>query len=120
MNLTPPSSSGSDRIRLPVSADTAFAIAGATSGTPTSPIPPGFPPLGIRITSVRGGIDEILVELDSTSFSLQLSATTRVISELPAQFAVSSRRSRPTDGGPRPIAVILPDAPRAHPRREPC
>ena len=43
-NRTPPSSSGVLRMRFPVSANTAFASAGATGGVPTSPMPPGFPP----------------------------------------------------------------------------
>ena len=33
--------SGSSRMRFPVSANTAFAMAGATGGTPGSPTPPG-------------------------------------------------------------------------------
>ena len=51
---TPPSSSGSDRRRRLVSAKTAFAIAGATSGVPTSPMPPGASPLSIRVTWIGG------------------------------------------------------------------
>ena len=50
----PPSSSGSARMRLPVSAKTAFAIAGATSGTPASPIPPGVSPHGPAVKFERG------------------------------------------------------------------
>ena len=41
-------------MRLPVRANTAFATAGATSGTPTSPSPPGLPPVWISSTRIGG------------------------------------------------------------------
>src|SRR4051812_45132954 len=47
--------SGSSRMRFPVSAKMAFAIAGATGGTPGSPPPPGAAVLSTRSTDVRRG-----------------------------------------------------------------
>ena len=45
---------GSSRIRVPVSAAMAFARAGATEGTDTSPTPVGFSVDSIRCTSICG------------------------------------------------------------------
>src|SRR3954470_18199477 len=47
--------SGSSRMRVPVSANIAFAIAGATGGTPGSPTPPGAAVLSTRSRVVRRG-----------------------------------------------------------------
>ncbi len=46
--------SGSDRTRLPVAANRAFAMAGAVAGKPASPAPPISPPLWITWTSILG------------------------------------------------------------------
>src|SRR5262249_3448872 len=48
---------GSSRIRLPVSAKIAFASAGATGGTPGSPIRPGGPSLSIVSTWIVRGAE---------------------------------------------------------------
>src|SRR5215472_16888934 len=45
------------RSRLPVSAATALAIAGATTGTPASPIPVGLLSVEITFTSMGGTSD---------------------------------------------------------------
>ncbi len=45
---------GSERSRLPVAAKIAFAIAGASGGTPGSPTPPICAPLSMMCTSTSG------------------------------------------------------------------
>ena len=45
---------GSERIRVPVRLETAFATAGAMGGVPGSPTPPGSAPLSMTWVSMRG------------------------------------------------------------------
>ena len=47
---------GSLRIRFPVAANTALATAGASGGTPGSPMPPGWTVGSVTVRGRKGGV----------------------------------------------------------------